>query len=332
MLLAFVLWAGCSSDSGVISVADANDGGAIGSPDTSLNPDGVTDVPELGDGVISDEEVTDDDADAACAPVCEGLECGDDGCGGSCGLCEEGWFCDAGACTEECVSDEACEEAGVQICAEDGLGVLICEEAQPGCLRLSQPEACADGELCLDGVCMTPCVPDCVGKACGDDGCGGSCGPACDDDNPCTDDACAATGQCSYTPNAESCDDGDACTGADLCMMGACTAGPQLSCDDENECTVDSCDPVTGCLNPAAEDGIACDDEDACTEGEICFAGGCTAGDPVVCDDDDACTTDICDITDGCITEEAYPGCELPEVTCDDALDNDQDGATDCAD
>ena len=36
-----------------------------------------------------------------------------------------------------------------------------------------------------------PCVPDCDGKECGDDGCGGSCG-GCDEDSLCVDGGCVA--------------------------------------------------------------------------------------------------------------------------------------------
>jgi parallel beta-helix repeat protein len=34
---------------------------------------------------------------------------------------------------------------------------------------------CSGGQTCVSGVC-TGCTPDCTGKNCGDDGCGGSCG------------------------------------------------------------------------------------------------------------------------------------------------------------
>jgi hypothetical protein len=36
-----------------------------------------------------------------CPPDCEGMECGDDGCGGTCGVCEEGFACFGGLCQEE---------------------------------------------------------------------------------------------------------------------------------------------------------------------------------------------------------------------------------------
>jgi hypothetical protein len=48
-----------------------------------------------------------------CVPDCEGLECGEDGCGGNCGDCEDGSYCQEGICQEECVSDEGCTEDGL---------------------------------------------------------------------------------------------------------------------------------------------------------------------------------------------------------------------------
>ena len=51
----------------------------------------------------------------ACAPACEGKDCGDDGCGGSCGACAEGEACEEGACvtsgdcTPTTPPDEVCD-------------------------------------------------------------------------------------------------------------------------------------------------------------------------------------------------------------------------------
>ena len=48
--------------------------------------------------------------------------------------------------------------------------------------------ACADGEECsADGQCV-PCQPKCDGKECGDDGCGGTCGDCPTDKPVCTTD------------------------------------------------------------------------------------------------------------------------------------------------
>jgi RHS repeat-associated protein len=58
--------------------------------------------------------------------------------------------------------------------------------------------------------------------------------------------------------NATSCDDGNACTTNDQCNSDFCTGGPPLSCDDHDDCTVDYCDPASGCksvYSPPASSG-----------------------------------------------------------------------------
>ncbi len=71
---------------------------------------------------------------------------------------------------------------------------------------------------------VDPCMPDCAGMQCGDDGCGGSCGTC-----PGLQDVCQA-GVCSCTPACvgKSCgDDGcggscGSCPGGQQCLDGAC--------------------------------------------------------------------------------------------------------------
>jgi hypothetical protein len=48
-----------------------------------------------------------------------------------------------------------------------------------------------------------------------------------------------------------------------------------LTCDDNNPCTDDSCDPVSGCVHTPL-DGVPCDDGNLCTSGETCHSGTCT--------------------------------------------------------
>ena len=63
----------------------------------------------------------------ACQSFCDGIECGDDGCGGNCGECNEGWVCGADQqCFDPCVGKE---------CGDDGYGGScgtcgICDECQ----------------------------------------------------------------------------------------------------------------------------------------------------------------------------------------------------------
>lgn len=49
----------------------------------------------------------DDDCDGetdegTCVPDCDGVVCGDDGCGGSCGSCDGGYLCEIGQCVDDC--------------------------------------------------------------------------------------------------------------------------------------------------------------------------------------------------------------------------------------
>ena len=147
-----------------------------------------------------------------CTPSCEGLMCGSDGCGGYCGDCYDGvcvdGICMSGPGCESSVfagcggcSCEACVCGMDSYCCSnswDGLCVSECIEDCGGCADLSNcgdgvcdggvgetcgvcPAdcACIEGEVCLENSC---CKPDCEGKECGDDGCGGVCGSC-----PCTD-------------------------------------------------------------------------------------------------------------------------------------------------
>lgn len=68
-------------------------------------------------------------------------------------------------------------------------------------------------------------------------------------------------------------------------------------CDDDNPCTDDSCNPVTGGCNNAPNMS-PCDDGTACTTADTC-AGGVCAGEVVTCEDGNACTDDTCDPVTG---------------------------------
>ncbi len=83
----------------------------------------------------------------------------------------------------------------------------------------------------------------------------------CDDANLCTTDSCdVPTGHCSSQAVADgtSCADANVCNGAETCAAGVCTAGTPLNCDDGNECTADTCDPLAGCQSTTLPDGTTC--------------------------------------------------------------------------
>ena len=88
------------------------------------------------------------------------------------------------------------------------------------------------------GVPLGPCVPDCTGRVCGGDGCGGVCGPGCFGATP---DCNETTGQCECIPDCAGRECGD-----DGCG-GTCDPG----------CGTMPCNPVTG-LCPVCGDGT-CD-------------------------------------------------------------------------
>jgi hypothetical protein len=65
----------------------------------------------------------------------------------------------------------------------------------------------------------------------------------------------------------------------DACASGACQHTPDDSlCDDNEECTDDLCNPLSGCVH-ADLTGTSCDDSDFCTVTESCADGQCIATD-----------------------------------------------------
>ncbi|MCB9739733.1 MAG: hypothetical protein H6747_10730 [Deltaproteobacteria bacterium] len=123
-----------------------------------------------------------------------------------------------------------------------------------------------DEETCLDAMCVT-------GLCKGEDGCEftGLTGPACDDGAP--------------------------CSVGDTCTDGVC-GGAVKDCDDNNPCTDDGCEMLTGdCTHKA--NTAACSDGDGCTVGDACKDAACLPGAATVCDDANPCTDDSCDKANG---------------------------------
>mgnify|MGYP002640217548 FL=1 len=85
-------------------------------------------------------------------------------------------YCDGGECLPwVCTPGEAfCEDNKARVCDAKGSGVL-------------NEIDCGDS-VCTAGECVN-CIPQCSGKDCGEDDCGGSCG-TCGEDETCTDGIC----------------------------------------------------------------------------------------------------------------------------------------------
>ena len=76
-------------------------------------------------------------------------------------------------------------DAQLNFCDQDSDGDGLSDDVDCSVLdHLSS--GCLDG-ICVDGACV--CVPSCSGKECGDDGCGGECGP-CGEGQECLDFLC----------------------------------------------------------------------------------------------------------------------------------------------
>ena len=204
--------------------------------------------------------------------------------------------------------------------------------------------------VCIDGECATSPVPN--GIPCGDgnnctegDQCkDGACesGPEkdCNDNNPCTDDDCGADGNCENAPNTDPCGDGDACTVGDQCADGACIPGPEKDCNDNNDCTDDSCGADGNCENTPNNND--CDDSNACTEGDQCADGSCQPGTAVDCNDKNPCTDDSCAPAEGCKNTPNDAECgdgdlctqgdKCADGACQPGTEKDCDDNNDCTD
>ncbi|MCP4679599.1 MAG: hypothetical protein GY854_29725, partial [Deltaproteobacteria bacterium] len=218
--------------------------------------------------------------------------------------------CDDGsACTtDSCDPMSGCQNDPVVCDDEDACTTDSCDPAS-GCQ--TSPVVCDDGNACTADSCdpatgceVTPIVCD-DSNACTIDSCdtvlGCQAAPLdCNDGNECTADTCDPLTGCANTPLIAGtacsagmcdgtgacvqclvdgdCDDGDACNGLETCSANVCVAGTPLTCDDGNECTVDSCDAVLGCVNDATP-GATCETWGTCNDLAQCvYLGWCTPG------------------------------------------------------
>ena len=363
--------------------------------DVPLDGDGTTyDELQISVELIVDAQVMDSfefrltvyDGDLVCEPQCDGKSCGDDGCGDSCGPCanpctgdpDDPLLCENGTCVDICCPQcdgkscgpdgcgDVCGECGpTQVCNQDGACVYVCGPAGPGsckdkCEGISGDCYCdancvVNGDCCADyEVCC--CEPDCTGKECGDDKCGGTCGD-CDDLEPCTNDTCD-NGTCAHVWNgtitctdSTDCEDGDLCT-IDTCSSDSCNSwceNTPVTCpDDKPICQDGICVCIPNCTDrECGDDGCGdscgdCPDDMTCTDlgqciectpdcsGKECGDDGCggTCGD---CDDQEPCTDDTCDepsgtctnVWNGILTCSADADCEDGDLCTIDTCNSD---------
>jgi hypothetical protein len=176
-----------------------------------------------------------------CAPDCAAKQCGPDGCGGVCGVCGPDQYCNN---QWKCFGGAGCE-----VTFEPGCGNCLCQS----CVCQIDPYCCQSGwdsqcvwectDLC-DG--CGACVPDCLNKQCGSDGCGGSCGDC---------------GEGSFCDSADSCQVLQGCLQPTDCPEGSV-------CYEFFCCTPDCHDKACGPDSCGGSCGI-------CEPGFSCLSGSC---------------------------------------------------------
>ena len=273
----------------------------------------------------------------SCEPDCEGKVCGPDGCGGSCGECANDTHCGVYG---SCESVNSCEEmAGSYCCADDKVWTCVdgafdlyedCSTSGASCGLIADWDwvdvDCGSFEelLPLDDPSVTTapgcpgCVPQCAGKDCGTDGCGGLCaecpqGKTCDvSSSTCVD----------CVPECEGLDCGDdgcggscgSCPGEAACSSGLCVSGA-WTCLETYYGSDDGCDCECGAYDPD------CDDPEAklygCATGESCSSDGTCEPCVPSCDGKE-CGNDGCG--GDCAACPVGKKCDQPSFTCVDCV------------
>jgi hypothetical protein len=180
-----------------------------------------------------------------CTPDCSGKDCGPDGCGGTCGSCSGDTVCSPTSTCDLPPRQDCCDPYAATGCAQDN----VCESCvcalDPTCCSGAWDEGCsALASRQCNTECSCGCIPDCDGRACGDDGCGGTCG-SCGANETCnpTTGACASA---ACPMNTDECD-GDMTVACETDLLtspvhcGACGRGCPGDVDAPAGCAGGAC-------------------------------------------------------------------------------------------
>ncbi len=281
----------------------------------------------------------DDDCDGLTDECTDGQDCDDDnGCTQDIcveGICQNSKLPDNVPCSDGdlCTLDDKCLDGECKgepkDCSDhDGTCLLgICDKETGACESLPAQ----DGVSCDDGLKCT------VEDACFEGQCRGQVRDCSDDDDVCTEDSCDEQHGCTHVlvprPGMEgpaghaNCSNGqdDDCDGrTDLDDSNCKSCNQDSDCDDDNECTQDSCSD-NQCKNTPISDAF-CHDGLYCNGDDTCLNGACQvhSGDPCAnsaSDGDPDCSESCDEETDSCVAHD-------PDGSpCDDGLfctDNDQ--------
>ncbi|MBL0128727.1 MAG: T9SS type A sorting domain-containing protein [Flavobacteriales bacterium] len=252
---------------------------------------------------------------------------------------EPGTACDDGnACTTGDVIDANCACVGTAVNADDGDPCTL-----DSCDPINGPSHIFQ-DADFDGTCdandLCPNDPDKIAP--GNCGCGNpEPGATCDDGNALTINdviqgncSCAGTllgNDCLGVPGGPAlpgtpCNDNSACTSNDVYQPNCTCAGTPVNIDDNDACTIDSCDPILGVIHTP----VNSDDGNACTI-DTCDPILGVIHTPVNSDDGDPCTLDSCDPINGpshifqdadndgtCDANDLCAGGPEPGTLCDD--------------
>ena len=199
-------------------------------------------------------------------------------------------------------ADAAMHDAGVPIACfarvPVGGACAVIGDCDNGCF-------CDGAEQCTAGVCVAGAAP-------------------CADAIACTTDTCNESVRgCAHVARAAACSDADFCNGSERCDAElGCQPGSVLVCDDEDDCTTDTCEAASGCVNqPQDRDGDGFGD--GFCGGTDCVddpaRGGATVGPgrTEICDNDldddcdglrDYAATACVPTNDTCATARVLPG------------------------
>ncbi len=181
------------------------------------------------------------------------------------------------------LSDEFLEVLLSCVCAEGHSCAGPCHDGDP----------CTQTDVCSAGVCVGTEID-------------------CNDGNVCTTDSCSFGTCVNESMPGATCNDSDVCTVDDMCdILGNCLGTP-MDCNDQNDCTADSC--IGGeCLHTPLS-GTNCDDLDPCTENDTCSGGICSGTQKDCSNLDDQCNLGTCNQVNGsCIQLAINEG-----ASCDD--------------
>jgi hypothetical protein len=233
-------------------------------------------------------------------------------------------------------------DSALEMCTDgvdnDCNGLTDCDDgacaSYPACQCDTSETSCTDG---LDNDCDGAVDCDDTADCSGDPAC-----PTCDSYT--TKTTCNADANCTWegSPKKGSCVDAVVCTPE----PEICDDGIDNDCDESSDCADPDCTDAPNCICTPNElpSELTCGDglDNDCDGSMDCDDPDCDGIDPCigpVCGD--YTNQDECNAAPGCEWQgkgknakcvDACTGTEDPEVSCDDGVDNDCDGNTDCSD